>query len=425
MSIFRRSRRPDGPVGSGLVLAVRGRRATVLLPGGSFLRLGVLPGTRPGDQVLVPAWALRGEPSPAQRRSQVLAVASMALAVTMVVTVASYFARPLPAIAAVSVDVNPSFVLWVSSQARVISAHPYDARARAILEAEPPARQPLAEYLALLLAAVELPAGECWLVLGVTPVQPGAALDQALLAKVEAARSKGEAVLRQRAPAVHSATLEVPSEVARAAAGARLSPARYALALAAAAAGVGSIDTETAGGEGLVQAIRAASVEPGAVVRQAKEGELRQLWKEQAERISPRGQTRGRPGDDDDDDDRGRPADDDDDDGRGQGRRTAPGDDPGAVPGDGQGTGREIGRGADPEAGREARPQGDRPDRGERRDRDDPGEDPEEDPEEDSRRGPIRGGGAQEASGRAQEVLERLGEKLRERLGPSRGSRSR
>jgi hypothetical protein len=284
---------------------------------------------------------VHGRPSPALLWARLSAVAAATLIAALVLTLGAYYTNPLPAIAAVSVDVNPSLVLWVSAQGRVVSAQGLDDQAHGMIAALEPARQPIRDYLTRLLAMVGPLNDECWLVLGITPAEAGAALDASLMAKIEVARADAEALLRQRGVLVHSAAILVPTEVADAAAKAQLSPGRYALTLAASAAGVRGIDVDSARRGDLMQAIRAAGVNPGAVISQVKQGEIKQLWQKQGNKIAPK----------------------------------APG-----------------------------------------------GQKPPQDPVEPPP-GHVKDTGAGEAKGRAQEVLERLGEKVRERFGPARGPR--
>lgn len=110
-----------------LVLEVRGRHATVLLPGGAFKTIKVgSSGLVVGQEVWVPNPRLR-------RWWQGGAVAVTSLAVILF-GLADVLAPAAPiAVAVVSVDINPSINLMVGSQHQVVAAVGLDKAGRRIL----------------------------------------------------------------------------------------------------------------------------------------------------------------------------------------------------------------------------------------------------------------------------------------------------
>jgi len=280
-------------------MTVRGRNATVLVPGGAFVRLRLpISGARPGDTVPLPKWALDDGVRTRVRTAKLMAAAAATLVVSIMVTSLAMFFNPLPAVAMVSLDVNPSIGLWVNSLLRVVRVQALDEDAAALLEGLPPGRRPLQEYLEELvgrIAAGSAPAADRWLVVAATPLAAGGQLSQRVLSGIENAAAHCEGILRSDATGtVHSAAFVVPPEVAVAAREAGVSPGRYTLVLAAAAAGVKEIDTDHAHGGQLLASVKAAGVNPGSVISQVKSGDVRELWREHREQVTPKGQ--GQPG---------------------------------------------------------------------------------------------------------------------------------
>jgi hypothetical protein len=290
---YGRNWRTSGPK-TGLIMAVRGRNATVLVPGGAFLRLRLpVKGARPGDEVPLPSWAVQGQRSGAVRATRLMAVAAATMVVAILVTSMALFVNPLPAIAMVSVDINPSVGLWVNSLLRVVRVQAMDDDGAALLEGIAPGRRLLTDYLAELTERVNegnTPATDRWLVLAATPLGDGTAgLSLGFMHGLDKAVERSEQILRRTGVEVYAAAFEVPPEVAVAAREAGVSPGRYTLVLAAAAAGVTGIDTDHVQGGQLVAAIRQAGVNPGHVISRVKSGDLRGLWQGYQKDVTPKG----------------------------------------------------------------------------------------------------------------------------------------
>lgn len=117
-----------------VVLEIRGRRATVLLPGGAFKTIKANPSTLAVGQEV---WL----PSPRVRRWwQAGAVMASSLALVLV-GLADVMAPAAPlAVAVVSVDINPSINLIVGAHQKVIAAVGLDRAGRQILTQYHPVR---------------------------------------------------------------------------------------------------------------------------------------------------------------------------------------------------------------------------------------------------------------------------------------------
>lgn len=274
---------------TALVLSARGRDATVIGPGGAVQRVRVpFVGTRPGDRIALWSLAPYGLSSPAAVRSLRLTgafAAAMVLAL-LIASVGMYF-TPLPAVAMVSVDINPSVNLYVNSVLRVVSAQAADEAGEALLKDLAPARQPLGQFL-LLLADRAAPSiatsdGERWLIIGTTSLSEGEVLSEIFLSRLEGVRQAAAVQLARavgREPdALASAVIEVPIQVASAARESGVTPGQYAVLLAAQDAGIDVRISDTQSG-GLFGALTAAGVKPGDILsRAAKDKDLEETWR--------------------------------------------------------------------------------------------------------------------------------------------------
>lgn len=279
---------------TGLVLSARGRRVTVLGAGGRVLKLRLpFAGARPGDEVLLPVRAPEAfwVPTAARGLRWAGAVASVLALAVLVASVTMYFA-PLPAVAMVSVDINPSVHIYVNSVLRVVSAQAADEAGEALLEDLAPVRQPLGEFL-LRLAGRAAPAiagldGVRWLIIGATPLSDTEVLSETFLSRLEEARRAAALELARavgRQPeALVSAVIAVPPAVAAAARESGVTPGQYAVLLTAQDAGA-DVRVSDARGAGLLQAVSAAGLSPGEILsRAAKAKDLVEIWKRHGSR---------------------------------------------------------------------------------------------------------------------------------------------
>ena len=384
-------------------MAVDGRHATVLVPGGALIRLRLpVAGARPGDEILIPDWAARGRAGPGFRGQRVaLALTAAAVVLAVVVASVALLVRPLPAVALVSVDINPSLGLAVDRLMRVVSAEALDdGGAELLAELELGGRRPQLDDFLIKLAAGAAGhlagADDVWLVLGASPADPERALTTQFREDLERAREVAIQGLVAPgggpAPEVHSALLSVPPEVAADASAAGVSLGRYSMVLAARDAGVPDVDLAGADGGELIARIKAAGQSPAEVLaRAASAEELRGMWQRHRDHIHPGIGPPHDPGrrlDDPDDD----PDDDDDDD---------QSDDPAQGGGRGGSNGRRRGGRSDDRPG----PDGEADDPDDERPDDDGADDPDGDDRGDDGAGEPGGrdddedGAADEGSG--------------------------
>jgi len=285
------ARRRVGAPRTGLVLSVRGRRAVIMLPGGEVHRIKLdTGGTLVGDEIVLPAgfgtlrpWSLRTRPF-------ALVAAATAVALVMVFALT---AVPLPAVAQVSVDINPGMTLAVDRLLRVVEVVDCDDLAGQLLVGVDVRGKALGDVVALLAsrAAEVLPADEeYWLVLGVSPTAAGDSVGDWIMPQLERVKTRAAAAWGlargQGGASLQGAVVPMPYDVADAAREAGIGPGRYALLLAAEAAGidVGSLDSlQTAT---VVTAIKESGQTPGEVFRRADSvSAVEKLWQEQGEKV--------------------------------------------------------------------------------------------------------------------------------------------
>lgn len=271
----------------GLVLSARGRQVTVIGPGGRVHRLRLpFTGARPGDEIaLLEGLAM---PSSAFARGLRLsaAVATGLLLALLIATVSMYF-TPLPAVAMVSVDINPGVNVYVNSVLRVVYAQAADEAGELLLDGLTPARQPLGEFLLRLAdkasASVAGSDEERWLIIGASPLIQGEVLSERFLARLEEVRATAVGHLAQAAgretSALPSAVISVPAVVATAARDSGLTPGKYVVLLAALDAGA-DVRVSDALTSDLLKVITAAGLKPGEILaRAAKDDHLEETWR--------------------------------------------------------------------------------------------------------------------------------------------------
>lgn len=291
----RESRAGAGAPECGLVLSVRGRRAVVMMPGGEVHRVKVpAAGVMPGDELCFSPGALVG---PSRRSSfhpfgLVAAVALVALVFAIGLAVV-----PLPAVAHVSVGINPCFTVAVDRLLRVVDVVDCDETASELLEGVDLRTMTLAEAVERLarLAAEVLPADqEYWLVLGASPTSGKEGADASLagwimprLEQVQTQAQKAWGIARgQGGTPLRGTVVPVPAAVAAAAHDLGLGAGQYTLMLAAEAAGIDLGQLDSMNTAAVVAAIKDAGQVPGEVFRRADNAaSVAKLFEEQGEKV--------------------------------------------------------------------------------------------------------------------------------------------
>jgi hypothetical protein len=269
----------------GLVLRVKGRNATVLLPGGALERFRLeAPGARAGDEVLLPAWVMAGSRPPVARGVRATAIAVCALALALFLSGFAMYLNPLPAVAMISVDINPGVTLYVNSVMRVVSVQAVDGAGQALVEGLSLVHRPVREALGQLVerAAKDLPAetAERYLVIGASPVMPGEVLSQQFLATLDGIKEQALERLGAGQPSgsgLHGAVIAVPSDVANDAKDLGLSAGKYALVLAAQETGTDVRVADVCPGD-IMAVVKAAGLKPPDLLAKANEVSLEEAW---------------------------------------------------------------------------------------------------------------------------------------------------
>ena len=226
-----------GPRQPGVVLEVRGRRATVLADG-RFLRMRAIPGWEPGEEVWV------APPAPWTRRQRIW---SMAVGLGLALAAGSGAWAGLAAaqtVALVSVDINPGVQFGVNTGGRVVSQQGTDAAGTHLLQSLHLRGEPLRTAVA---AVVSMAIDEGYLgggtgtgtggvvLLGVAPT--GAAQVPAKVqTQVDAARSGVVAVLAQHGVQATVPVVRATAQEAKKAAAVGVSVGDYYMASSVSAA---------------------------------------------------------------------------------------------------------------------------------------------------------------------------------------------
>ena len=237
---------PEADSATGLVLSVRGKWAVVMAKGGSMVRVRVpFSGAQPGDVIVIPRWAHRGGVSPARRLVKAAVASLTVLALILAGMSAAMFLRPLPALAMISVDINPGFSLGINSLLRVVSIQASDAEAELLIRELHPGRRTLSEVLHDLVDLVGQTAAapsSLFVLVGAAPLPGQADLPTGLSEGIHKAVTKtqealGTPDLPTGAPGIEVAVVFLPDRVAEAARQAGVSLGRYAVMLALAEVG--------------------------------------------------------------------------------------------------------------------------------------------------------------------------------------------
>lgn len=286
---------PEATYATGLVLSVRGRWAVVMAKGGAMVRVRVpFSGAQPGDVIVIPRWVHRGGVSPA-RRLVTAAVASFAAVALIVAGVsAAMFLRPLPALAMISVDINPGFSLGINSLLRVVSIQASDAEAERLIGDLHPGRRPLSEVLHDLVDLVGQTTGmpgALFILVGAAPLPGQADLPAGLQEGIHQAVAKTQEALGDRdlphgAPGIEVAIVVLPDPVAEAARQAGVSIGRYAVMLALAEVGAGEAHIGSLVSGAVLGALQDAGIGPAEVTgRLNAPGQLKKLLAEHGEAV--------------------------------------------------------------------------------------------------------------------------------------------
>ncbi len=285
-------------------MSVDGRHAVVMVPGGGLYRIRLpYDGVRPGDEIIVPESVLGTESAGARRvlRPAPVIAAAAVLAVVMAVVLVL---GPLPAVAKVSLDVNPSVSFSVDMLMRVVAVNPLDEPSVEFVAGVELLRRPLRESIVALTerAAKIVPDDrEPFLVLTASPAKPGGKVPARVMKTLDDALEQAEQ--RWHETEDHPRPLEgrvlpVPAEVAEAAEEAGVSPGCYVLMLAAEAAGVDVSELESNRAGAVLDAVRDAGLKPGEVLGKAQSGkDVEGLWHDNRDKIPGKGKGKGQGGD--------------------------------------------------------------------------------------------------------------------------------
>ncbi|HEY3315616.1 MAG TPA: anti-sigma factor domain-containing protein [Bacillota bacterium] len=309
----------------GVVLEVAGRKAVLLTPGGRFVRVRVPEaGWSVGQEVtfgeaeVTVSGAVREQERPrmglgavparrpafAWTRLRLVAAAAVLALVLMAPGAFIYANRPLPALAYVSVDINPGMDLGVDARGGVVSAAPTNDDGAAVLAQTSVVRMRLDEALKKLAEAA-IKAGfmtdqNNLVIVAAVPVKPGAALPQSFNKALEEAAAGAESFLSQKELGVVVQTIVTDEATRELAKEQGLSVGKYAIYLVASDAGLPLkvYDLE----KGVGRAIREAGGQVGEIVGRAhtekdfnklSEKYKGKLEKEKKERDSERAETGG------------------------------------------------------------------------------------------------------------------------------------
>lgn len=259
-------------------------------------------GVRPGDEVVIPVklLSLPRTRSRFARPVPVIAAAAV-LAIAMAVVLVG---SPLPAVAHVSFDINPSVQLSVDALMRVVSVSPFDEPSESFLEGMDLVRKPLRDSIVALTgrAAEVLPdAGERWLILSAAPVKPDGEVPERVVDALEKVRERCEYRWQEERgedEPLHTTVIPVPGKVAEDAREAGVSTGHYVLLLAAEEAGVDTSALTSNRAGAIIEAIKDAGCLPGEVLGKAKTGKgVEGLWHDNRDRVPGREKDKDQPGD--------------------------------------------------------------------------------------------------------------------------------
>ena len=301
------SRGPEGPAKEeasrltaerGIILEIAGGQAVLLTPNGSFVKLPVQATSwEIGQEVVLvqrgPSASAVLRPGAGRRpwnlargwaRLRVAAVAAGLVIALMVPGMYLYANRPLPAMAYVSVDINPGVDLGVDARGRVVSAEPTNEDGSAVLTRARVLRLQLEQALKNLTeAAIQagfLTSQNSLVVVAAVPVSEGQALPPTLDRTIEKAKSDTQSFLKQKNLAAVVQTIITDEATRQEAKSHNMSVGRYAIYLTAVSEGlpISLKDFQ----QGVGQAIRKAGGQVGEIAGKAHE---RRDYKELSEKF--------------------------------------------------------------------------------------------------------------------------------------------
>ncbi|MHB8945144.1 MAG: anti-sigma-I factor RsgI family protein [Bacillota bacterium] len=275
----------------GVILEIQHGRAVLLTPGGRFVRLPVqatswaigheVAFTEPdaGASAVARIEAHhRGSLAPrraafAWTRMRVAAMAAMLALVLAVPGIYAYANRPLPALAYVSVDINPGVDLGVDARGRVVTAEATNQDGQTVLTQTQVLRLQLEQALKNLTEAA-IKAGfltdqNSLVVVAAVPVKSGATLPPALSTTIEQAKAGAQRLLDQKNLGAVVQTIVTDATVREDAKSHNLSVGKYVIYLEAKNEGLPITVQELQKGVG--QAIKKAGGQVGEIAGKAHE----------------------------------------------------------------------------------------------------------------------------------------------------------
>lgn len=302
----------------GVVLEVTGGKAVLLTPGGRFVRVRVpAPGWSVGEEVTfreadITAGAIRGglawpssparspfaKPAFAWTRLRLVAAAAALALLLMAPGAYIYANRPLPAMAYVSVDINPGVDLGVDARGGVVSAEPTNDDGATILARVSVVRLKLDEALGKLAeAAIEagyLTDQNSLVIVAAVPVKQGATLPASFNKTLEQAKADTEALISQKNLGTVVQTIVTDQATRDTAQEHGLSVGKYAIYLVASEAGL-DVKVEDLD-KGVGRAISEAGGQVGEIAGKAHSEhdykELSEKFKEKLEKEEKERETR-------------------------------------------------------------------------------------------------------------------------------------
>jgi len=274
---MRRTTRGDG---TALLLEVSGSHGVALAPDGRFVRVRVAPGVLPGEEVLLGAEGRSVARVSGRRRPRsafILAAAAVVCAFLLGPLAVLQVLASGPAVAYVSVDINPSLEFGVNRFERVVGAQALNPEGEELLSGLPWRGRSLDDVVTDTgLLAYDLGyfrGGQGEVLLAASPAAEGSPVPPSVEAALERLRSRLAARLQERLGPGDPGSLTVETVLADAfrlheeAGRLGLSVGRYAALLAAQEAGLelGPDDI----GKGIGKAIREAGGHPGTLLGEA------------------------------------------------------------------------------------------------------------------------------------------------------------
>ncbi|BDG60803.1 anti-sigma-I factor RsgI family protein [Caldinitratiruptor microaerophilus] len=216
-------------MGKGVLLRLDGRRGIVLTPDGQFRHVRLSRPAAIGEEVTFPDAAHHAGPRAAWWAAAAAAVLLLAVAIVRP------FVVPLPAVALVAVDINPSIELWVTAGERVRSARALNADGERVLALLRYRGRPAPEVVeaiteaAFRLGFLQPDDGDAMVLITISPAAPSGPAAPALEGLHDDLYRAAEEVIRSHRGVAQVQTLQAdPSEREKAEA-LGISPGKYML----------------------------------------------------------------------------------------------------------------------------------------------------------------------------------------------------